>query len=216
MRVKIENHVLADVPFEPDNMGPALSPEILILHYTATRFGPATVRSLQHESQKASVHLVVHPDGLITQMVPFNRVAWHAGKSSWGGRRSCSNFSLGIEIVNPGPIKNDRKTLVIEYDQHNGRPYPHMRPWDGDVVEARHADERCPYRFWCPYPDVQMDTVAKLCRLLVDAYGLACVTGHEVVAPGRKIDPGPAFPWAGLVAEGLPIDEACYDPMGGS
>jgi AmpD protein len=32
------------------------------------------------------------------QYVPFNRKAWHAGASSFGGRPECNEYSIGIEL----------------------------------------------------------------------------------------------------------------------
>jgi N-acetylmuramoyl-L-alanine amidase len=208
----IENHKLVGVPYVQDNMGGPLTPEVILIHYTASRSGPATARALQHETMKASVGVVASPDGSFIQQVPFNRVAWHAGKSIYKGRQSVSNFSIGIEVVNPGPIRADKETLVIEWNAPQGKPYPHMKPWTGGLVEAKHRDGMCPFKFWCVYPDVQITAVVALCHLLLATYPtITAVTGHENVAPGRKIDPGPAFPWGGLVAEGLPVDRACYD-----
>jgi len=47
---------------------------------------------------RVSSHLVVKRDGLITQYVKFTDRAWHAGKSSFGGREACNDFSIGIEL----------------------------------------------------------------------------------------------------------------------
>jgi AmpD protein len=44
----------------------------------------------------------------------------------------------------------------------------------------------------------QYDTLARLLRDLRDAYPLQAVAGHEHVAPGRKLDPGPGFDWRRL------------------
>ena len=35
-------------------------------------------------------------------LVPDYYVAWHAGKSSWGKIKYLNNYSIGIEISNPG------------------------------------------------------------------------------------------------------------------
>jgi AmpD protein len=44
----------------------------------------------------------------------------------------------------------------------------------------------------------QYDTAARLLRALAARYPLRHVAGHEHVAPGRKIDPGPGFDWAAM------------------
>lgn len=47
---------------------------------------------------KVSSHLVIDRQGVITQFVPFHRRAWHAGESSWQGRKNCNDYSIGIEL----------------------------------------------------------------------------------------------------------------------
>lgn len=47
---------------------------------------------------RVSSHLVIWRDGKITQYVPFNLRAWHAGVSSFAGRHGCNDFSIGIEL----------------------------------------------------------------------------------------------------------------------
>ncbi|MFC0267755.1 1,6-anhydro-N-acetylmuramyl-L-alanine amidase AmpD [Kushneria aurantia] len=47
---------------------------------------------------RVSAHLLIRRDGSITQFVPFDRRAWHAGRSRWQGRRALNDFSLGIEL----------------------------------------------------------------------------------------------------------------------
>ena len=50
------------------------------------------------EGVEVSAHLFIDRRGQATQFVPFNERAWHAGVSSWRGRSSCNNFSIGIEL----------------------------------------------------------------------------------------------------------------------
>ncbi|MGQ0620961.1 MAG: 1,6-anhydro-N-acetylmuramyl-L-alanine amidase AmpD [Panacagrimonas sp.] len=45
-----------------------------------------------------SAHLCVFRDGRVTQYVPFDRRAWHAGVSAHEGRERCNDFSIGIEL----------------------------------------------------------------------------------------------------------------------
>ncbi len=47
---------------------------------------------------RVSAHVCVKRDGSLVQFVPFGRRAWHAGASSWAGRRDCNDFSVGIEL----------------------------------------------------------------------------------------------------------------------
>lgn len=45
-----------------------------------------------------SAHLLIKRDGMPVQYVPFDKRAWHAGKSVYEGREQCNNFSIGIEL----------------------------------------------------------------------------------------------------------------------
>jgi len=47
---------------------------------------------------RVSSHVLIRRDGEIVQYVPFNKRAWHAGESSFGGRAACNDFSIGIEL----------------------------------------------------------------------------------------------------------------------
>jgi AmpD protein len=53
----------------------------------------ATVQELT-----VSAHVLIVRDGTLTQYVPFDRRAWHAGKSEHCGRSACNDFSIGIEL----------------------------------------------------------------------------------------------------------------------
>lgn len=45
-----------------------------------------------------SAHCCIFRDGRLVQYVPFDRRAWHAGKSQFKGRERCNDFSIGIEL----------------------------------------------------------------------------------------------------------------------
>lgn len=47
---------------------------------------------------KVSAHCVVRREGTVEQYVPFSQRAWHAGLSSFQGRKRCNDFSIGIEM----------------------------------------------------------------------------------------------------------------------
>lgn len=186
------SHHSRGVRFMQDNMGGLLVPELILCHYTVTRDGPATARTLQDETMKASVHFVVGRDGSIIQQVPTDRVAWHAGKSRWNNRESVSNFSIGIEIVNLGPLFPAGPGEWLDV---------YKRPvLNAQVYHGKHqGPPGCSWEHWEKYTDDQMVTLAELCRLLVEVYpSITEIVGHDDVAPGRKRDPGPAFDMEGL------------------
>ncbi|SMN12105.1 N-acetylmuramoyl-L-alanine amidase AmpD [uncultured Candidatus Thioglobus sp.] len=47
---------------------------------------------------EVSAHLLIKRNGSVVQFVPFDKRAWHAGRSSFKGRENCNDFSIGIEL----------------------------------------------------------------------------------------------------------------------
>lgn len=47
---------------------------------------------------RVSAHVLIGRDGTVTQYVPFDKRAHHAGVSSYRGREACNDFSIGIEL----------------------------------------------------------------------------------------------------------------------
>lgn len=185
----IKNHRLIGVPFfESPNCGGPLTPEILILHYTVSWPASAVVKAFKRPASKASAHLVLDLDGFWTQMVPFHRQAWHAGVSEWRGRPELNKWSIGIEIVNPGPVfPGDKDTRDV-----NGRV------WSGGAKLAvpELLPMSCPatWKYWAPYTVAQISSLERVCLALVQEYNLKEIVRHSDVAPGRKFDPGPLLP----------------------
>ena len=60
-----------------------------------------------------------------------------------------------------------------------------------------------------PFDAAQYRSLARLLNSLASRYRLTAVAGHEHVAPGRKLDPGPGFDWARL-ARALRWPERCF------
>jgi N-acetylmuramoyl-L-alanine amidase len=58
---------------------------------------------------------------------------------------------------------------------------------------------------WPDYPEAQVDAVVGLVKDIVKRHGIRPdrVLGHSDIAPQRKVDPGPKFPWKRLADEGL-------------
>lgn len=47
---------------------------------------------------KVSAHLLIRRDGGLIQFVPFDKRAWHAGRSCYAEEHNCNDFSIGIEL----------------------------------------------------------------------------------------------------------------------
>src|SRR3712207_681221 len=62
----------------------------------------SAIQRLRDPEAKVSCHYLIAEDGQICRMVPEEKRAWHAGRSSWRGQEDVNSRSVGIEIVNPG------------------------------------------------------------------------------------------------------------------
>ncbi len=159
-------------------------PDTIVVHYTAGGSASSAINSFRDPDVKASVHVVVDFDGTLTQMIPFNKTAWHAGKSAWLDRTSLNKYSIGIEIVNAGKLEESGNSWHSWF----GKTYPAE-----EVVQAAHRNESAPSS-WHRYTEEQITAVFDLCKALIKKHEIRYILGHEEISPGRKIDPGPAFP----------------------
>lgn len=160
-------------------------PDTLVIHFTAGASLASSVTSLCDPASKASAHVVVGRDGAIVQLIPFDIIAWHAGASTLGARTGLNKFSIGIEIDNAGRLT---QTASGDFLTWFGK-----RVQKKDVIQGMHRNENSP-SWWHAYTQQQIDVVFELSALLVKTYGIETIVGHEEISPGRKSDPGPAFP----------------------
>ena len=89
--------------------------ELLVIHNISLppgEFGAASIKQffcnkldtkshpfyLEIADLRVSSHLLIDREGRLTQFVPFDRRAWHAGESIFCGRDKCNDFSIGIEM----------------------------------------------------------------------------------------------------------------------
>lgn len=77
-------------------------PSMIILHYTGMQTAREALERLCDPAAEVSAHYVIEESGAIHALVPEDKRAWHAGKSSWRGECDINSHSIGIEIVNPG------------------------------------------------------------------------------------------------------------------
>ncbi len=212
--MKIVNHRLVrddgtPYPFrDTPNKGGAIKPRWLVMHYTAGGSAQESITWLADKKAKASAHIVIARDGSITQMVEFNRRAWHAGTSRWKGLKDLNSHSIGIELdgygflgsAGPGRWRFRRTSIP-----------------DTEVLVARHKSGSHEGG-WAKYPQKQLEVALELAKLLVKTYRLEDVIGHEDISPGRKQDPGPAFDMvtfrAGCMGPSVP-DAAPPAPVSG-
>lgn len=184
-------YALVDLSMSPNHGGPFKDLRFLVIHYTAGASLKNTVAGFLDPTRKVSAHIVIGRDGNVRQMVAFDKVAWHAGESRWKSVKSLNFYSIGIELVNWGPLKATQ----------DGRFWS----WAGKEVPAAEVEEVNPQdptsfgkRFWHQYPEKQIEAVSAVASALFARYDLQDVLGHSDIAPGRKIDPGPAFPLSHL------------------
>lgn len=159
-------------------------PDTVVIHFTAGRNAKSSIQTLTDSTVKASAHLVIGRDESITQLVPFNEIAWHAGKSSWDSRNGLNKYSIGIEIDNAGRLEKQGD----EYLSWFGKSYPST-----EVFEGKHRNENH-MSYWHRYTVEQIEITEQVVKLLSKAYDIKHILGHEEISPGRKVDPGPAFP----------------------
>lgn len=160
-------------------------PKYIILHYTADCHKSQAYRALSNFFRPVSAHYLIAADGTVLQLVDETKRAWHAGKSSWRGNKQMNTYSIGIEIVNPGFTKKKKDPCTNNkeiWNQNTGK-------------QVTGSDY-----YWYPFTQEQIESTVKLCKEISKRYNIApeYILGHSDIAPGRKVDPGPLFPWKQL------------------
>ncbi|MBN9088174.1 MAG: N-acetylmuramoyl-L-alanine amidase [Reyranella sp.] len=88
--------------------------DILVLHYTELPLQASLdILSDDKREGRVSAHYVLAEDGTAYRLVPEERTAWHAGRSSWRGREALNATSIGIEIVNLHGDRHDYPATQI-------------------------------------------------------------------------------------------------------
>lgn len=193
------------LPFvKSPNIGGKLNPRYIVIHDTASGLkDDGDISWLTNPKSKVSAHVVVSREGKITQLVPFNVVAWHAGQSAWKGLKQLNSYAVGIEIDNPGRMKKISEGVygneIVTIDTNKN---PSLK-----VEYAKTTAHGAGY--WLHYSDAQIAAVKELCRAIFDTANIEDIITHWMISPGRKFDTNPLYP-----LEDLRKSVLYYKPMG--
>ncbi len=183
---RLEGEGVAHVE-SPNHGGPFASggADTIVIHFTDSATPQDAIDTLCDPKRKVSAHLVVGRDESVAQLLSFDTVGWHAGESRWHGRSALNQYSIGIEVDNAGRLEASEGGRYLAWF---GKEYPAE-----EMIRAVHRNESEP-SCWHRFATAQVELVERLCALLIEAYGIDTIVGHEEIAPDRKDDPGPAFP----------------------
>jgi len=166
----------------------------LVMHFTAINYEDSLAALTLPD--RVSAHYLIpennDPTYLkseleIQQLVEESDRAWHAGVSYWQGKSGLNDQSIGIELVHQAPCLQD-ETL---YQSNIG-------------LNSFAVDNSV-----CMYPEFdeqQMQLLIKLSKDILSRHPEITPTriiGHSDIAPARRVDPGPRFPWYRLYQEGI-------------
>lgn len=161
------------------------APDTIVIHFTAGSSLASSVNVMTNPANKVSAHICIGREGEIVQMVPFNYIAWHAGRSEWQGRERLNRYSIGIELDNAGQLTPNGNGAFLSWFN---------KAYSGDdVFRGVHRHQQSP-TYWHAYTEAQIQATFSLCQALCQHYPIHTIVGHEEISPGRKTDPGPAFP----------------------
>lgn len=132
-------------------------------------------------NREVSPHYVNSESGQIYQLVDEQFAAYHAGISCWNGQKNINNQSIGIEQENLG------------------------FKWSSKFPLERGIEVKGDTKIWCKFSEVQITSTIALCQEIIIRHDIKPynIVGHSDVACGRKIDPGPLFPWKTLAEAGV-------------
>lgn len=168
--------------------GGKITPTVVVLHDTAGRLDQGNSADyLQTSPSGTSVQFVIERNGSIEQQVPLNRRAGHAGRSEYHGVKGVNNFSIGIEIVNPGRMTKSGPDHAVPWFKKRYDIAEHN-------IEFVRTEEHGA-GLWMDYTEEQIVAVEELLRALFDYVPtLEDIVTHWYISPGRKSDTNPLFP----------------------
>ncbi len=95
---------------------------------------------------RVSAHLLIDREGRVTQYVPFDCKAWHAGESCFRDRVNCNEFSIGIELegCDEEAFTERQYAVLSEVTRELMAAYPGITPdritGHSDIAPGRKTD----------------------------------------------------------------------------
>ncbi len=156
---------------EGEYVNQSVPKDLIVLHFTAgtsarSVYSTWTQRPGGAVSRVATAY-VVDLDGSIYEFFPADRWAYHLGMTVRNPASFNDRRSVGIEIVNPGPLRLDSDSP----DQLNWWPNSFSNRWCAISETDRYvrADYRG-YRYFATFPKVQVEAVRRLTGHLCDRF----------------------------------------------
>ena len=97
-------------PSPNHNVRGSKSVKLIVLHADASPNEKGCLSWIQSSESKVSYHVLIGRDGTVYTCVPYDRRAWHAGKSEWHGEKDVNGISIGVSFSN----RNDGKEPLTE------------------------------------------------------------------------------------------------------
>ena len=97
--------------------GRIITPTHIILHHTGGSYA-GSVSWCLNPASKVSYHCIIARSGKRTILAPPTARTWHAGVSSWQGRKNCNDFSIGLAWEGDTyqtPLSEDAILSAVEY-----------------------------------------------------------------------------------------------------
>jgi N-acetylmuramoyl-L-alanine amidase len=128
------------------------------------------------------------------------------------------SFESALKTLTQGPVsahylvRDDPPTVYRLVDENRRAYHAGVSSWQGQTqlnaasigIEIVNLGDTRSGEY-AEYPKAQMDVVMALVKDIVKRHEIRPdrIVGHSDIAPQRKVDPGPRFPWKRLADEGL-------------
>ena len=187
--------------------------DLVVLHFTAGQSAQGAFNAWMNNPERVATAYIVDTDGTVYELFDPSYWAFHLGVKGAGGVHD--KRSVGIEIVNVGPLKQS----ASDANRLDWWPNNWGTPWCTLDETGRYV--RSPFRgidYFASFPEPQITAVARLTASVCERFGIpktipprsrreACDTSYYGARKGivahqnfrtDKWDVGPAFDWERL------------------